>query len=251
MYKAIVVFVLCLIYSCKLIAGTIDPNTPDEKYLNYGIKFQNVVKLCCYDKENRMCCGSAVIIDSHWILTAAHVVNECNNHCIYLKNQKYLLKNIISHPDYKPSVFGYNDLALGYLSENANLDFYPDLYSDSDESGKICSIAGYGITGNFITGANISDSKKRAGSNIIDHIEKQVLICSPSKPGNNKTELEFLISNGDSGGGLFINQKLAGINSAIMCSDKKLDSSYGDESCHTRISVYRHWIIKTIQDYKK
>lgn len=250
MKKITFMVITLFLYSYKLIAGTIDPNTTDEKYLTYGAKFQNVVKLCCYDKENRMCCGSAVIIDSHWILTAAHVVNECNNHCIYLKEQKYLLDNVISHPDYKPTIFGYNDLALGYIVEDAGLDFYPDLYENQDESGKICSIAGYGITGNFVTGANISDGKKRAGSNIIDHIEKQVLICSPSRQGKNKTELEFLISNGDSGGGLFIDKKLAGINSAIMCSDKKLDSSYGDESCHTRISVYRNWILETITKYK-
>ena len=110
---------------------------------------------------------------------------------------------------------------------------------------------GYGITGNFNTGAKVSDGKKRAGSNVIDYIEKHILVCSASKPGNRITELEFLISNGDSGGGLFIDQKLAGINSGIMCSDKKLDSSYGDESCHTRISIHRDWIIKTINSYQK
>jgi hypothetical protein len=30
-------------------AGTIDPNTPDSKHLEYGSKFPSVVKLCCFD----------------------------------------------------------------------------------------------------------------------------------------------------------------------------------------------------------
>ena len=55
-------------------------------------------------------------------------------------------------------------------------------------------------------------------------------------------KLEFLISHGDSGGGLFINGKLAGIHSFVSASDKKADSSYGDQSGHTRISTYKRWI---------
>ena len=59
---------------------------------------------------------------------------------------------------------------------------------------------------------------------------------------NNPTELEFLISHGDSGGGLFIDGQLAGINSSVLSKDGKTDSNYGDESCHTRISRYKDWL---------
>ena len=62
-----------------------------------------------------------------------------------------------------------------------------------------------------------------------------------------KTELEFLISPGDSGGGLFIDQKLAGIHSYVYATDGKSDSDYGDVGCSTRVSDYIEWIDKTKQ----
>jgi secreted trypsin-like serine protease len=71
-------------------------------------------------------------------------------------------------------------------------------------------------------------------------MERSCLICSIS--GGKKTELEFLIASGDSGGGLFLDGKLAGINSFVSAEDGKTNSSYGDESGHTRISLYREWI---------
>lgn len=247
--KYILLYLFLLLNSISY-AGTIDPNTPDSEYTEYGSKFTSVVRLFNYNEKNQLCAGSAVVIDPHWIITAAHVVHNCHSNTISLDKTKYSIEQIIVHPDYKAEIFGYNDLALGYIEEDVNLDFYPQLYADADESDKLCSIAGYGITGTFVTGANLSDGLKRGGSNIIDHIERGILVCSPSRRGDNFTQLEFLISNGDSGGGLFINQKLAGINSGLMCSDKKLDSSYGDESFHTRISLYKKWIENTIKNFE-
>jgi len=94
-----------------------------------------------------------------------------------------------------------------------------------------------------LTGANNHDSKKRAGSNFIDRIEKDLLICSPSKRNDkNFTSLEFLIASGDSGGGLFIDTKLAGIHFCVMVTGKNPQSKYGEESGHTRISNFIEWI---------
>ena len=56
------------------------------------------------------------------------------------------------------------------------------------------------------------------------------------------TNLEFLICNGDSGGGLFIDGKLAGINSCVVATDGNANSDYGDETYHTRISELQEWI---------
>ena len=51
-----------------------------------------------------------------------------------------------------------------------------------------------------------------------------------------------MIGSGDSGGGLFLDGKLAGINSFVMAADGKTNSDYGDECAHTRISTYKKWI---------
>jgi hypothetical protein len=115
---------------------------------------------------------------------------------------------------------------------------------------KVCSLSGWGFTGTFITGSTKYDNKRRAGSNIIEKTERTNLVCSPSPKGVKHTELEFLIASGDSGGGLFIGNKLAGIHSSVLAIDKTPNSSYTDESCHTRISLYTKWIKESISKHK-
>lgn len=238
--------VLLLLIGRIVFGGTIDPNTPDAKYVEYGTKFISVVKLCCFDGKG-LSCGSAVIIDPHWILTAAHVVENCDTWTITMDNKQYKVLKMISYPEYESEKFGYHDIALGYVEDELKLEYYPPLYSKDDEIGKLCSMAGWGFTGTFNTGIKTSDGKRRGGSNFIDGTERNVLICSPSKRHNKFTELEFLIGSGDSGGGLFIDGKLAGIHSSVLATDKKPDSTYTDESCHTRISLYHKWVTDTMR----
>jgi S1-C subfamily serine protease len=242
-------FLYLLFFTSISLAGTIDPSTSDSKYLEYGEKFHSVVKLCCFDGKG-LSCGSAVVIDKEWIITAAHVVENCHSWTVTIGDEKYNIDRMITHPEYKPEIFGHDDIALGHLSKPIELDFYPSIYENNDEIGKVCSIAGWGFTGTFNTGAKTSDGKRRAGSNIIDKIERKVLICSPSKKHEKSTELEFLICGGDSGGGLFIDSKLAGINSSVIGYDGKSNSTYGDEGCHTRVSLYKDWIKKILKDDK-
>jgi hypothetical protein len=224
-------------------AGTTDPSVSDAKYVEYGAKFHCVVKVCGTDKNGVMFCASAVAIDANHILTAAHVVNECKTCVVTIKDKKYNISDVVIHKNFENSKFGVGDIAIGYSEESFNLDFYPSLYESDDELDKVCSISGYGLTGTFITGAVSFDDKKRAGSNIVHGSENDLLICDPSRRSSSKyTELEFLIASGDSGGGLFINGKLAGINSCVMSVKGSPNSKYGEESGHTRVSKFIGWI---------
>jgi hypothetical protein len=223
-------------------SGTIDPNTPDQKYLEYAKDFHYVGKLCGTYKDKTNFCGSAVAIDDYHILTAAHVVKNSNSCFVFFNNIEYCIQKITIHKDFD-NRFGIADIAIGYSEKPFNLKFYPPLYDTDDEIGKVCSISGYGITGTFNTGAVVSDQKKRAGSNIIEYSDKDMLICTPSRPTErSRTSLEFLIASGDSGGGLFIGDKLAGINSCVMAVDKIPTSKYNEESGHTRIKKFIPWI---------
>lgn len=225
--------------------GTRDPNTPDEKYIEYGKKFKCVLRICGkYKNEGSQFCASAVALNRHWIITAAHVVNGAEYAVVKDDdNETHELSKIVIHKDFNDDNFGMHDIAVAYTETPIDLDFFPELYKTEDEVGKICGISGFGITGTFSTGSQISDGQRRAGSNIIDSIEKNMLMCSPSRSfKERRTTLEFLISNGDSGGGLFIDKKLAGINSCVLASDKNPNASYGDEAGHTRISKYVDWI---------
>lgn len=243
------ILVLVLIFVSNTIAGTIHPSVSDEKYIEYGKRFNYVYRLCGSYENESLFCASAVAIDENFLLTAAHVVKGAKICVIKNDDETFVhkAKEIIINENFEDKNFGFSDIAIIYIDKDLEIDFFPELYDETDgiETGRICSISGYGITGTFETGSIRSDNKRRAGSNKIDRIENELLVCEPSSV--NRTELEFLISSGDSGGGLFIGNKLAGINSCVMAADKKPNSNYGDESGHTRISLYKSWIKKIIE----
>ena len=232
-------------------AGTTDPSVPDYKYRKYGDQYGCVVKikgkLLRNNKEvaEHDFSASAVAINSHWVLTAAHVVDNTRDVSISVNGRDLPMKKVIVKKEFDEFKLGFNDIAMCYSEDDIGLDFYPELYEGRDEVGKIAGICGYGMYGTFSTGAVNSDGKKRAGSNIVEKIERNCLICS--NVGGQKTNMEFIIASGDSGGGLFIDGKLAGINSFVMAADGKSNSDYGDECAHTRVSEYIGWIMEQIE----
>lgn len=248
MLRCILVFVCLLISIPNSNAGTRDPLVSDSKHIEYGQKFKYVYKVCGIYENGKLFCGSAVVIDKRWALTAAHVIKDCKTSTIGDdKDQKIYVEKVFIHNLFDEDNIGSPDIALLYLEQQVVLDFYPSLYEKKDEEKKNCSISGFGRTGTFKTGATNFDDKKRAGSNTVEYIEADRLVCIASKRSEKPTELEFLIASGDSGGGLFIDGRLAGINSMVMAVDKKPDSSYGDESAHTRISSHIGWIRETMR----
>lgn len=234
-----------------LFAGTTDPLTNDEKYVEYGTKFHYVLNICGLSEDNKLFCASAVAIEPQWILTAAHVVKGAKHCGVHIKDSIVILSDeIITHKDFD-GTFGIGDIALCHLTKPLELNFYPPLYETHDEVGKIVCISGYGLTGTFLEGQKTSDGKRRAGSNVVDSIIDDLLICTPSKTiKEGRTELEFIIASGDSGGGLFIDGKLAGINSCVFVEGKLPKSQYGDEAGHTRVSKYIGWIKEIIEQRK-
>jgi hypothetical protein len=238
-----IIFCILFINLSTIFAGTTDPNTPDQKYVDYAKDFYYVGKICGSYEDGTRFCASAVAIDDHHILTAAHVVKNSVSCSVSFDDKKYNIITMTIHKDFNENKFGTADIAIGYSEKSFDLKFYPQLYNNNDEIGKVCCISGYGLTGTFKTGARLSDQKKRAGSNIIDDIEDDMLICSPSYPqDSNRTSLEFFIASGDSGGGLFIDSRLAGINSCVMAIDRSPKSKYNEQSGHTRIQKFISWI---------
>jgi hypothetical protein len=249
--KKLILILFCLFLENNLIAGTIDQNVPDSKYVEYGDKHESVVKLeGNYDnKDNTYFYASAVVIKPRWLLTAAHVIKGSKNCRIVVGKKTIPIDFIKHHASYEENKFGKYDIGIGHLKEDANISFYPELYSKDDEVGKICSMAGYGVTGTFQSTERKVDNLKRAGSNTVEAIDRDLLICS-LKDGP-RTSLEFLICHGDSGGGLFIDKKLAGINSCILTEDKKLDSNINDWSGHTRVSLFIDWVKEVMDTIEK
>lgn len=251
-----VVLIGLLFLALSAFGGTTDPNTPDSKYVDFGQQFPAVVQVKSIalvttgtGKDAKPAVtvqvGSGVIIRPNWLLTAGHVVHGTAV-SIAVKDDKteYPFEKVIVHKDFEAGGFGFYDIALCYTSKDFKLDFYSPLYRNVDEVGKAVTIAGYGLHGTFATGAKLSDGKKRAGHNRIDSSERGILVCTPSV--RNRFPLEFMIAPGDSGGGMFIGNELAGINSFLMATDKHPDGTYGDESAFTRVSLHVPWIEEQI-----
>lgn len=244
-------FILCLAFMAIFLglasAGTRDPNVPDNKYIEYGQQYECVLPIMgiLNDELNSNFRGSCVVIDEYHVLTAAHIVYSSVTQHVLFDGKAYPCQIIAVHALYDPKKMGSYDIAIAKLQQPIELNFYPELYTDKDEEGKVCGLAGYGFYGTFKTGYLMQnyDNKRRAGSNIIDNVEDNVLTYSVNK--GKKTSLEFLITPGDSGGGLFIDQKLAGIHSFIYATDNNANADYGDVGCSTRISDYAGWIQKT------
>ena len=241
--RYIIVLILSMIFCSLSLAGTRDPKKADEQYITYGSEFSCIFKLKCVTSNGTVYYASAVAIDDNWLLTAAHVLSHSKDISITVDNAAIKIDKVVTHKDFIASNYGYYDIALCHVEKPFKLLFYPSLYRDKNEVGKVCSIAGYGSYGTFETGVTGSDGIKRAGSNTIDTIDRHLIICTPSRPNSKGiTELEYMIANGDSGGGLFIGNQLAGINSCVIAVDKQTNSNYGDESGHTRVSQFVDWI---------
>lgn len=237
-------FIIILINSNFILAGTIRHDVPDEKYIEYGDKHKCVLKIELVNEKNERSLGSCVAIKDNWVVTAAHVVEDSEKGHVFLGEEKIEIEKVIKWPTFNGS-FASTDIAICKLKKDLKLDAYPEIYDEEDELGKICSISGYGKTGTGLTGATRHSNKKRAGSNKVSATSDDYLYCMMDK--NETTQLEFLISHGDSGGGLFIDGKLAGVNSSVMALDKIPDSNYGDESRHTRLKPCRNWILEKIR----
>lgn len=235
-------FIIVIIFLCLQIAfgGTRHSSVNDNNLLNNAKNYDCIVQVVV-NKNGGEYKASGVLISKDIVLTSAHIVYQqsADNISIIYHNKKYKVTKSIVHNNFQYKFDG--DLAilkiLGFIDT-----IYPKLYETKDEIGKLAYLGGYGAIGTGDTGYNSYDFKLRVGSNIVEYISGDMLMCTLSK--DIITKYEFITCPGDSGGGLFINGKLAGINSSLFSTsskDKPL-GKYDNSSGHTRISQYIDWI---------
>lgn len=245
-YYYILVFIyLCVGFLPSGFCGTIDPKKTDNEYIEFAQEdaFDCVAPLLSKKDNKVTSLSSCVIIKPHFAITAAHIFSTIgldHTYYIQLNDELLLVEEVISHKGFKQEKLGYYDIAICRTSKEMIINKFPSLYNKRQELLKRVDICGYGIFGTFDTGATTSDGKKRAGTNVIESIKDHTLICSPSF--STKSNLEFLITHGDSGGGVFIDGVLVGINSYVYTKDGNANSSWNDKAGHTRISLFREWI---------
>lgn len=188
--------------------------------------------------------GSCVVHESGiFVLTAGHVIESLKltrSEVTFDVNEETDTRDVIgaiTFPNYGITNFGaWHDIGLLVLDQAAPLDAERyELYRDRDEIGQEVDLVGYG-----------GSTERQAGENEIQSLATEIM-----QRGSLRGQLVFdadtgaMITPGDSGGGMFIQDKdplLAGIHSYTLSTDLDSDAEVG---VSTRISFYTKWIDRT------
>lgn len=233
---------LSVFFGAFAFGANIDPRVPIEKYVEYRKQFPCVVEFCGTYDDGTSFNAEAVVIDPHWFLTTASTVHKSvkKSH-IKVKNVEKKVVFLQVHEKFDNDKFCFDhDIAMGYVKEDIGLESYPDLYDKFDEEKKECSISARCWTGFLDRGATGEKPLLIMGKNKVFGLHTDGDLVVRAKINN--SDLDILVFKGDSGGGLFIDGKLAGLNHAIMSKGRESRSRYEDESMHTRISTHIDWI---------
>jgi hypothetical protein len=200
--------------------------------------------------------GSAIVLGGRWLLTAGHCVAGMDSIRFTINGKTYTGKDWYAHNDYSYSVIGNgHDLALVRLTTPVKGVTPARLARPgSNPIGREATIVGYGSSGTGLTGNIISAGTKRAGRNLIDsyvhggNLRNRIIQYDFDAPEYLAPELidsrddfpiglEYCGAPGDSGGGVFVGNSVAGITSYGT-----VGSFFFTEAGSTNVAVHYNWI---------
>lgn len=276
LFRALVASIICCLLTPYVArAGTIRHDRDPQAYLDLGARpaYASSGSLNI-TRSMPDVVGSATLVADRWVVTAAHLLEGATAAKFTVEGKEYVSNGWTTHPKWSGDPRRGFDLALIRLAEPVTNVGPTAINRRRSEFGQPATFVGFGRTGTGDTGAIEYDTLKRAGHNVIDGMSigqekiyttrlkknSKIFIVdfdNPTRPGDNivggssPADLEFLISHGDSGGGVFLDTPegvvLAGIHSYGEAPVGLDDSGYGDVTGHTRIAPFSKWINKTMR----
>jgi hypothetical protein len=237
-------------------------------YQAYG----NVGLLTAHLADGTTSVASGVVIGNQYLITAAHAVDRAADVSFDINGQTYTGRRWRTHPAWTGENFQSGvDFAIIKIQGVIPSVTPAKLWRKGKEVGKVGVIVGYGATGTGDTGATSPTGVKHAGRNRIDATSgfnsRMIQIDLDPEPGtapavallasagrtfnatiDTPVPLEYLSARGDSGGGLFINGRLAGITSHLLAPDGDPNASFGDIARFTRITPWTKVIARIIRE---
>jgi hypothetical protein len=270
-------------------AGIIRHDRSNTDYLNRATLYPSVGRLQTV-REGGIQGGftvstcSGTLISPSLVLTAAHCIEPFNTNLASFKTGYFTFNNVgssnatfypivggvikreyLSTPNRTAAVNMGFDIAILRLFQDVSSVTPAELYTTTDENGRVGTYVGFGQSGDGYSGTNPNNltpaGTKRAGRNRV-WVQNPNLLGSdfdnPDLVGNTfYTDLfdgnpvpvpdEYHLAPGDSGGGLFVGlgaeAKLAGVNSFVRDGDgNSSPTDYRDQSYATRVSSWTAWI---------
>lgn len=198
--------------------------------------------------------GSATLIGSSWVLTAAHVVETATSATFSPDGiTPFSATGVFIHPAYDADTLA-NDFALGFIPGGVPGYAPSPYFAGSIVPGTMATSVGWGMTGDGNTGAITTDYRRRGFQNALDVIGPWGIDMDFDNPAGTSNvfgspgalPLEGMTAYGDSGGGTFVDfgggPWLVAITRA---GDIYYNSGYGSEGYQSGITDAVAWIQAT------
>lgn len=225
-------------------AATIDESIGDAAYVAYAERFAEWTgRLVGPDAKGVPTAGSCTLVAPHWALTAAHVVHEMTRCDVVIGDDRHRVDRVYAHRQWRSDDYGWHDIALVHVARPFSVQKYPTLSEGTESLQAVAAVAGYGMTGTLAKGLQGGGGRLRAGTVRLSGTDRAVWVCRIERG----TPYPACIAPGDSGGPLWAAGadgvvRLSGVNSFVSRIAEPARYVWGEESGHTRVSLYRAWI---------
>jgi len=225
----------------------------DSAYQEFGKQFAESV--CYLNLREDTPDGHGTVIDSNWVLTAAHCAVEIQEkleddevHLITFAGVDYQIEEVILHPEWMENEAF--DIALVKLDRPVKKGDIIPVYRGENELDREVIVVGKGDIGTGKTGIQGNDGHLRAGTNRVEQATDYWLkwtFDDPAEQPERVTRLEGISGPGDSGGPAFMEVGdslfVVGISSAQSTRNSGgVEGVYGVLEYYTRVSRYADWI---------